>query len=226
MNYRHICTAAMIANHGLRTAHNAASQLGKGEEKPDMDRKVDLVSMRLLFFRHIMLEVANIADVFDISRAMFKDHPDLGKLHGESTKAFEFCKYIRNKYVGHLVPELTDKTFEWEPTAHHTIGKVSSGDQFLLSWFILETVINTYTDPTTGHKIFDSETALSYPPDEKRFFNFLGETAEKALKCSECLIEVAASYIDVPDMENDWLTLAMKAGQTEFGYLKKKGRGG
>jgi hypothetical protein len=65
---------------------------------------------------------------------------------------------------------------------------------------------------------------LSYPADETRFFNFLGETAEKALKCSECLIEVAASYVDVPNMEDDWLKLAIKAGKTEFGYLKKKGR--
>ena len=214
----------MISHHGLRTAHNATNQLGQGEEKPDMDRTVDLHSMRQLFFRHIILEIANIADVAAISRTIYKDHPDLGALHTELAKAFEFFKYIRNKYVGHLVPELTDKTFEWQPTAHQTFGKVEASNQLILSWFILETVINTYTDPTTGHRVFDSETDLNYPPDQKRFLNFLGETAEKALTYSERLIEVAASYVDVPDMENEWLELAMKAGQTEFEYLKKKGR--
>lgn len=224
MNYRHICTSAMIAHHGLRTAHSAANHLGHGEEKPDMGRAVDLHSIRLLFFRHMMLEIANIADVAAISRAMYKEHPDLGALYAELTKAFEFFKYIRNKYVGHLVPELTDKTFEWQPTAHQTFGKVAASDQLILSWFILETVINTYTDPTTGHRIFDSETDLNYPPDQKRFLNFLGESAEKSLKYSERLIEAAASYVEVPDIESEWLTLAIEAGKTEFGYLKKKGR--
>lgn len=224
MNYRHICTSATISHHGLRSAHNAVSQLGQGEEKPDMDHAVSLHSMRQLFFRHIILEIANIADVAAISRAMYKDHPDLGILHTELAKGFEFFKYIRNKYVGHLVPELTEKTFEWHPTAHHAFGRAVASDQLILSWFILETVINTYTDPTSGHRVFDSETDLNYPPDQERFLNFLGETAEQALRYAEQLIEVAASYVDVPDMENEWLSLAIKAGQTEFEYLKKKGR--
>lgn len=159
-----------------------------------------------------------------MARSMYKDHPELGAKHAELTKAFEFFKYIRNKFVGHLVPELTDKTFEWQPTAHHMLGKATVGDQLILSWFILEAVINTFTDPDTGHKIFDSETDLNYPPDQARFLNFLGETTVKSLEYSEQLIKASASYIELPDMEGDWLNLAIKAGKTNFEYLKKRGR--
>lgn len=113
MDYRHICTAAMISHHGLQTAHNAASR--HSADQDDLETKTSLLSMRQMLFRHIMLEIANIADVAAISRAVYKDHPDLGEMHAALSKAFEFFKYIRNKYVGHLVPALTAKTFDWLP---------------------------------------------------------------------------------------------------------------
>jgi len=225
MDYRHICTAAMIARHGLQTAHDAANRLhnDKGvDDKDELEAATNLLSMRQILFRHIMLEIANIADVAAISRALYKDHPELGKMNAELSKAFELFKYIRNKYVGHLVPELTAKTFEWLPQAYGSLGKRDSGNQLILSWYILETVINTYTDPSTGHKIFDSETDLNYPPDQTRFLNFLGEATINSLRYSELLIEVTADYVDVPDMQTEWMSLAVKAGKTDFEYLKKK----
>ena len=42
--------------------------------------------------------------------------------------------------------------------------------------FALETAINTYADPVTGHKLSISDTDLNYPPDHTRFLNFLGDT--------------------------------------------------
>ena len=93
-----------------------------------------------------------------------------------------------------------------------------------MSMFSLETAINTYTDPATGHKIFDSETDLNYPPDNTRFLNFLGETAIQSLEYSERLIEIAAGKVDIPDMKSEWLKLAKKAGKTEFRHLTKKKR--
>ncbi|PTQ68912.1 hypothetical protein C8N42_11355 [Celeribacter persicus] len=224
MNYRYICTAAKISYLGLRTAHNAAGRLGHGEEEPNMERAVELYCLRLLYFRHIMLEIANIADVASTARALYKDHPELGELHGELSQAFEFFKYIRNKYVGHLVPELVDKTFEWLPQSFSTLGDVDESNALILSWFVLETVINTYTDPSTGHRVFDTETDLNYPPDQIRFFDYLGETAEKAMVYAELLSKVAATYVEVPDMKEEWFKLAMQAGATEFSYLAKKGR--
>jgi hypothetical protein len=220
MDYRHICTAAMIAHYGLRTAHNAASELTCADDS--LDAKANVLGMRQLLFRHIVLEIANIADVADISRAIYKDHPELGEMHAALAKAFEFFKYIRNKFVGHMVENLTSKTFEWLPHAYSTLGKTDAAHQGILSWFVLETVINTYTDPTTSHKIFESETDLNYPPDRTRFMNYLGQAAEGSLRYAASLIEVTVGYVDIPDLKNDWLQLAIKAGETDFAYLTKK----
>ncbi|MVO18363.1 hypothetical protein [Parasedimentitalea huanghaiensis] len=220
MDYRHICSAAMLAQHGLQTAHNAANNVGF--DKEGLDAAIEAHSLRQILFRYIMLEIANVADVAGISRTLYKDHPELATMHSELSKAFEFFKYIRNKYVGHLVPDLTAKTFEWQPHAYTTLGKEESGQPLLLSWWVLETVINTYTDPSSGHKIFEGETDLNYPPDQDRFLNFLGETVVKSLKYTTRLIEVTVEKVEIPDLENDWVQLAIKAGKTEFEYLAKK----
>lgn len=220
MNHQHICAAAMLAHHGLQTAHIAANNVHF--EGGDVDQVVEAHSMRQILFRYIMLEIANVADVAGISRALYKEYPELATMHGELSKAFEFFKYIRNKYVGHLVPDLTAKTFEWQPHAYTTLGKKDTGQPLLLSWWILETVINTYTDPTTGHKIFDGETDLNYPPDQTRFLNYLGDTAEKSIEYTSRLIEASVNHVELPDIEDDWMSLAVKAGRTEFEFLAKK----
>lgn len=220
MDYRHICSAAMIAQHGLQTAHNAANNVGSN--KDGLEAAVEIHSMRQILFRYIMLEIANVSYVADISKSLYKDHPELSVMHNELSKAFEFFKYIRNKYVGHLVPDLTAKTFEWHPFAYSTLGKKETEQPLFLSWLVLDTVINTYTDPSSGHKIFEGETDLNYPPDQERFLNFLGETAVKSLKYTARLIQATVEKVEIPDLENDMERLAIKAAKTEFEYLAKK----
>lgn len=220
MDYLHICTAATIAHHGLQTAHEAANNLASDTD--NLEAKTKLLSMRQILFRCIMLEIGNIADVANMSRALYRSHGELSDMHAELSKAFEFFKYLRNKFVGHFVPELTSKTFEWLPQAYKTLGKMDAGHQLILSWFALETVINTYTDPENGHKIFDSETDLNYPPDRTRFYNFMGDTVEGALKYSELLIEISSSYVDIPDLQKNMIPIFMRAGETKFEFITKK----
>lgn len=209
MNYRHICTAGMIAHHGLSTAHEA------------LEAGPASISVRLVLLRHLIMEIGNVADLAAISGALYKDDPDLGELHKPIRKALEFFKYLRNVYVGHFVPDLTDKTFEWMPQAYALLGTVDPNKQFALSWVALETAINTYSDPETGHKIFNSETDLNYPPDYTRFLDFLGETVLGSIAYVARLIVVARSLVDVPDLHKNMVQLAMAAGQTEFSILTK-----
>ncbi|XSC43789.1 hypothetical protein ACF1BQ_039235 [Bradyrhizobium sp. RDT10] len=157
MNHRHLCTASMIAHHDLLAAHEA---LEVGPASPNM---------RLVLLRHLIMEIANVADLAAISGALYKDHRDLGELHRPIREALEFFKYLRNVYVGHFVPDLTDKTFEWVPQTNALLGSIDPNEQLVVSWFALETAINTYSDPETGHKIFDSETDVNYPRDRTRF---------------------------------------------------------
>ena len=89
------------------------------------------------------------------------------------------------------------------------------------SWFALESAINTYADPDTGHKIFVSDTDLNYPPDQRRFLNYLGETALGALAYVSRLIQISRTNFETPDVQKDMIKLAMIAGQTDFSVLTK-----
>ena len=212
MNYRHICTAGMVAHHGLKTAHEA------------LEGGAESLSMRLLLMRHIMMEIANIADLASICGGLYKEHSDLGELHKPVKKALEFFKYIRNVYIGHFVPDLTDKTFEWQPFTNALVGSDDHDKQLVSSWFALETAINTYADPDTGHKIFESDTDLNYPPDRTRFLNYLGETALGALAYVARLIQISRTKFETPDVHADMFELAKIAGQTDFSVLTKRKR--
>src|SRR5690606_18404916 len=89
----HICSAAMIAHHGLQTAHNAANEVFPANNSAD--ETIKFYSLQQILFRYIMVEIANVADVAAISRSLYKDHPELGELHASLSKSFEFFKYIR-----------------------------------------------------------------------------------------------------------------------------------
>lgn len=199
----------MVAHHDLLTAHEAL-EIGPAS-----------MSMRLVLMRHIMMEIANIADLAAISGSLYKDHSDLGDLHKSIRKALEFFKYLRNVYIGHFVPDLTDKTFEWMPQTNALVGSTAPSEQCVVSWFALETAINTYADPESGHKIFDSDTDLNYPPDQTRFLNFLGETVLGSVKYVARLIVVTRSLVNIPDLQESMHELAMIAGQTDFSMLTK-----
>ncbi|MGR6429653.1 hypothetical protein ACU5AY_01910 [Rhizobium sp. PAMB 3174] len=209
MDYRHICTAGTVAHHDLLVAHEA---LEAGPES---------MNMRLVLIRHLILEIANIADIASISGALYKENPDLGKAYQEIRKGLEFFKYLRNVYVGHFVPDLTNKTFEWIPLTNALLGGEKQNERFGVSWFALETAINTYADPDTGHKVFDSDTDLNYPPDHTRFLNFLGDTVLGSMNYVTQLVSIARAHVDVADVHADMLQLAFAAGQTDFSVLRK-----
>lgn len=209
MDYRHICTAGMVAHHDLAIVHEALEENTSG------------LSMFVVLSRHLILEMGNVADLASISGGLYKDHRELSELHNPIRKNLEFFKYIRNIYVGHFVPDLTEKTFEWMPQTYMAIGSDDVGKQNLVSLFALETAINTYADPETGHKIFSSDTDLAYPPDYRRFCDFMGETVVATLSYLKKLIDVSASYVAIPDFERDMLQLAMTAGKTDFSKLTK-----
>lgn len=199
----------MVAHHDLLTAHEA------------LEAESASINMRLVLVRHLMMEIANVADLATIAGALYKDHPDLGQRQSPIRKALEFFKYLRNVYIGHFVPSLTDKTFEWMPQANALLGSAELNEQCIVSWFALETAINTYADPETGHKIFDSDTDLNYPPDRTRFLNFLGETVLGSGDYLKRLIAVTRSYVEVPDLQENILPLAIAAGETDFAVLTK-----
>ncbi len=99
-------------------------------------------------------------------------------------------------------------------------GKSDTHSQLFVSLAALETAINTFTE-NTGHKIFESETDLMYPPDQKRFLNHLGDTVSNSIKYLEALATISRSKSEVPEDDAEIMELYQKAGQTEFSVLKR-----
>lgn len=92
---------------------------------------------------------------------------------------------------------------------------------YLLNFFVLETAINTYVDGDGKHKAFESETDLAYPPDFKRFMQSLTRAVQGCIKFLTELEAVLRIEEPVPTPDPYDMTPWMKAGQTDFSFIKK-----
>lgn len=212
MNFRHIATAATIAIHDISTAHNLLKS-----------SNVNL-NTEIVLIRHLILGLANIADLAINASALYKENKTLCQHYKKIKNNIEFFKYLRNVYVAHFVPELTDKTFEWQPILNDLIGQNKIESQMSVSWLALETAINTFSDPINGHKIFDSETDLYYPPDYNRFLNYLYNSVEYYLDFAFHLIEISCTFFHLEDFKQNWRELCIQAGKTDFQRITKNKR--
>jgi hypothetical protein len=87
--------------------------------------------------------------------------------------------------------------------------------------FFLETAINTYVDHQGRHKLFDSETDLVYPPDEKRFRETLLKSIDDASEFLQALEQIFRPLVSIPETREEQLKLFVRAGRTDFEYLRK-----
>lgn len=207
MDYIHILVAARLAQADLKTADEAL------EAGPDFP-------MRLVLMRHLLVAVANVADLEASVRSLYRGHPDLNEIVGPHRKALEFAKYLRNISVGHLNQGLAVKAVEWRPELNKLLRQTEAPAFAAVAFMVLETAINTYVG-ADEHRFFDSETDLMYPPDRQRFHDFLGQTVHASLRFMELLAEIAIAEGNLADYDSVWPELATKAGQTDFQFLTK-----
>lgn len=209
MDYLHILVAARLAKFELQAADAA---MEASHEHP----------LRYVLIRSLLVAITNVADLELTARALYKAHPELGELATPHRKAFEFAKYLRNHTVGHLHPAVSAKAVEWRPELNEVLKGQDINSLTFVAMAVLETAINTFVNET-GHRFFDTETDLVYPPDNTRFLNFLGATAHAAMAYVESLATVAAGAADLPDWQENLMALAKKAGGTTFKFITKKG---
>ncbi|MEE1952541.1 hypothetical protein ACTG2T_00305 [Aeromonas sp. 75A] len=184
----------------------------------------DMSTMILL--KQSLISVANFVDFEVTVRQVYKKHPELSGYYKSFSKECDFAKYLRNKFVGHLKQELVNKALEWNPEIRMLITNMDDPiSAYLVNLLILETAINTYVDGEEKHKIFESETSLSYPPDNTRFQKFL----TKIIRFS---IEYLGKYLEIRQQEmqlkinedssfDSMLKLGSAAGKTKFSFIKK-----
>lgn len=177
---------------------------------------------RLILIKQLLVTCANVSDLEGLSRPLYQAHPELGDLITSHKRRFEFAKYIRNIAVGHVNPALCRKAIEWRPELNALLAEPEEGAGVFLGYAVLETAINTIVDGER-HRIFESDTDLAYPPDMTRFLNVLGQTVHIGIAYCDALGAVAVTKAKLPDFQKHLLDLAMKAGQTDFKFITRKG---
>lgn len=174
----------------------------------------------MLHLKSSLVTLANVSDFEAAVRASYKDYPEPSAVFKPLKKQFEFAKYLRNKFVGHIHADLLTKALEWQPMLRQVLP--SGNDEnvmVLVNLWLLETAINTYVDADETHKIFPSETDLMYPPDWERFAEFLQATIQGGIQYLTLLREFWAPRIAAASPEPFSLEAAMRAGRTKFKYL-------
>lgn len=176
----------------------------------------------IIHLKNALLALANMVDFERTVRDLYKEHNTLSAVFSENQQNYEFAKYLRNKFVGHIHSELIEKAIEWKPELRYLAAQMDDQKIMLLvNIFVLETAINTYVGEDGKHKVFESETDLVYPPDWKRFVDYLEVSIRSAIKYLGDLCGVLSTAIDHPAPDQFDFELWAKAGKTDFGFLKK-----
>lgn len=173
------------------------------------------------FVKAALIALANLSDLEGVMRPLFQEHPDLAESNRAISGDLRFAKYLRNVFAGHLNQSLFAKAYIWRPE----IRKIPDIREFdgtvMLNVYVLETAINTYVATDGSHGMFPSETDLIYPPDMKRFCEWLSTTVRSGIKLCDDL--GAAAHVKVnPLPEGLGMLEAFKeAGLTDFERITK-----
>lgn len=213
MDFIHVAISARLAHGDLRAADHAL-EVGPTDH-----------GIRLILIKQLLLSCANVSDLEAISRGLYKAHPEVGELITPHRRSFEFAKYVRNIAVGHVNPALCRKAVEWRPELTALLSDPQDGADVFLGYAVLETAINTYVDGE-NHRIFEGDTDLAYPPDMRRFLDFIGQTVHVGIAYCEALAAVAVAKAELPDFKANLLDLVVKAGKTDFKFITRKGEAG
>lgn len=176
----------------------------------------------IVHLKSAFLALANMVDFERTVRDLYKVHKTLSAVFFENIRNYEFAKYLRNKFVGHIHSELIAKAVEWKPELRYAVAHMGDQDTMLMvNIFVLETAINTYVGEDEMHKVFESETDLLYPPDWKRFIDYLQVSIRSAIQYLDDLCRALNAAIDHPASGQFDSELWVKAGVTKFAFLKK-----
>ncbi len=207
MNYLNLCVSACLAHSDLRQIDQ---ELGASDRHSP-----------IIFIKHALVSVANLADLIAANSMIYKEFPEISALYKPLEKKYEFCKYIRNKFVGHTNKTLIEKAVEWRPELRSAIFDDKDATLSFINISVLETIINTYVDDAGNHRIFSGETDLIYPPDMDRFMTFVTEIVRGGIALAKSLSVAARSHLSPPASRAEALALAIAAGETEFKLIPK-----
>lgn len=176
----------------------------------------------IVLVKQAFVVIANLVDFELTVRSIYAENRDLSAIYAKASKEFEFAKYLRNKFVGHIKPELLDKAIEWKPELRYMLKGTDKPEvMFMYNLWVLETAINTYVKPDGSHKVFESETDLVYPPDLKRFLIFLAHVVKSGIEYLNALSLVLGDRVEMLDPTQQEIEHWRKAAITDFEFIRK-----
>lgn len=177
----------------------------------------------IVLLKSALVAVSNLVDFESSISRLYKEAPHLSRIYKAASKEFKFAKYLRNKFAGHIHPELLAKAIEWKPELRFIADRMD--EQQIMQFCnlcVLETAINTYVDNDGNHRVFESETDLFFPKDNERFSMFLEKVIRTGIQYLTELGVVLRSKIDKPAEGLESLEYWKTAGLTEFNFIAKQ----
>lgn len=193
------------------------------EAKANVQEKGLLLS--IAYIKSALFAFNNLCALERRIRYMYTQHRVLSEQFDTFKKNAELFSYLRNKFAGHLTNDLVEKALEWKPELKMMLDQ--EYEPTLVSafhLFLLETAINTYVDVQGRHKLFDSETDLMYPPDEKRFRDTLLHSIDDASEFLLALEKILRPQTSLPETRERKFERFIKAGNANFEFLRKRKR--
>lgn len=192
----------------------------------EIDRQLEVIGFKdmssVVLVKQAFIAIANLVDFELKVRPRYAVHRNLSEIYAKASKEFQFAKYLRNKFIGHIKPELLEKALEWKPELRYLLKSTDKPEViFMYNLWVLETAINSYVNQDGTHKIFESETDLMYPPDLKRFLIFLTHIVKSGIEYLEALSTAIGEGIEMADFTQQDLEYWIAAGKTEFEFMKK-----
>nr|WP_319556342.1 hypothetical protein [uncultured Vibrio sp.] len=204
----------------LIKAHLLKADLIEIDSELKADGIQDMKSIILI--KHLLITISNLVDFEASQRRLYKENQELSALFKDVRPLYDFAKYLRNKFVGHIKPELLEKAIEWRPELRYMLSRLNERDVMVVyNLYILETAINSYVDSNGKHKVFRNETDLNYPPDLEKFGHFLQSLIVGSLSYLEALVAVLSERVEFLSPQEQNIEHWIKAGETEFSFIKK-----
>lgn len=171
---------------------------------------------KLRLFKNCFIALDILRDSFCHFNMLLKNEKKLTEKAKDLKKRLTFINHLRNKISGHLDEKVISKAVQWQPFIFsQEIKDNEEGMKALIYMSLIESSINSYIDIDSKQKVFDTEIDLLYPPNQKMFFNYVGNLNVDAIDFLSDIENILKERIIFWD-KNELFRMALKAGKTDF----------
>ncbi|WP_293778428.1 hypothetical protein [uncultured Oxalicibacterium sp.] len=174
----------------------------------------------VLQLKSVLVTLANVRDFEATARFTYREYHLPSTIYKPLRKHFDLAKYLRNKFVGHMHPELLAQALERSPLVSKILP--SSRDRqmmVLINLWLLETAINTYVEEDGQHKVFDTVPDLLYPPEWEHFGSFMLSAIDGAMEYLKLLREYWGPKVALIPPAHTTREEIATAGRQRYKYL-------